>query len=110
MQDVDVSKKVWGKYISSLNGKTTQIKPNVVARYQVKISVELMKIHKEVFLTCDIFFVSNIPFYLKLSQEIYCTAVNHLVKRMFPESFKALKEVYQYYPHRGFCITTVRAD
>ena len=54
-QDVDVDQNVWVKYIAVLKGKTTWRKPNVVNRYQVKIPVELMKLHKEVFLTCDFF-------------------------------------------------------
>ena len=56
LQDVNVAQNFWGKDIPSLKGKTNQRKPNGVARYQVKISVELMKLHKEVFLTYDIIF------------------------------------------------------
>ena len=55
VQDVDVAQEVWDKYIAESKVKTTRIKPNVVARDQVKIPVALMKLHKEVFLTCDIF-------------------------------------------------------
>ena len=50
-----------------------------------------MKLNKEVFLTCDILFVNNIPFFLKLSQKIYFTAVNHLPNHTVPETFKAFK-------------------
>ena len=53
VQDVDVSQKFWGKDIAALKGKTTQRKSNVVAMYQVKIPVDIMKLHKEVFLTCE---------------------------------------------------------
>ena len=37
-------------------------------------------------------------------------AVNHLSDRTIPQIFKAFKEIYQYYLHRGFRITTVHAD
>ena len=65
MQDVDVAQKVWGGGISMLKGKTTQSKPNIVSWDQVEIPMDLMKLHKEVFLTCDIFWgqdsiISNI--------------------------------------------------
>ena len=36
--------------------------------------------------------------------------MNHLANRTVPEIFKAFKEIYHYYLHRGFCITVVHAD
>jgi hypothetical protein len=72
--------------------------------------MELMKLHKEVFLTTDIFFVNKIPFFLTLSHKICFTAVNHLADRTVPQIFKAFKEMYQYYLHCGFHIKTVHAD
>ena len=51
VQAVDVAEKIWGKDIAALKGKTTRSKPHVVARDSVKIPRELMKLHKEVFLT-----------------------------------------------------------
>jgi hypothetical protein len=81
-----------------------------VARDFVKIPVELLKLHKEVFLTVDIFFVNKIPFFLTLSQKVCFTAVNHLMDRTVPQIFKAFKDIYQYYLHRGFRITTLHVD
>jgi hypothetical protein len=54
--------------------------------------LELTKIHKEVFLTRDIFFVNKNPFFLTLSRKITFTAVNHLADRTVPQIFKAFKE------------------
>jgi hypothetical protein len=76
----------------------------------VKVPKELLKLHKEVFLTTDIFFVNKIPFFLTLSRNICFTAVNHLADRNVPQIFKAFKEMYQYYLQRGFHIMTVHAD
>ena len=108
--DVDVATKIWGKNIDSLKGKTTRSKPNVVARDLVKVPTKLLNLHKEVFLTADIFFVNKIPFLLTLSRKIYFTAVNHLANRTVPEIFKAFKEIYGYYLQRGFRITEVHVD
>ena len=57
VEDADASLNIWGKNIAALKGKTTQSKPNTVVRYSVKILVNFLKLHKEVFLTLDIFFV-----------------------------------------------------
>ena len=56
------------------------------------------------------FSVNKIPFILTLSQKICFTAVNHIANRTLPQIFAAFKEIYQYYLHRGFCITTVHSD
>jgi hypothetical protein len=45
-----------------------------------------------------------------VSQKICFTTVNHLADRTVPQIFKAFKEIYQYYLHRGFRITTVHVD
>jgi hypothetical protein len=76
----------------------------------VKVPKELLKLHKEVFLITDIFFVNKIPFFLTLSRKICFTAVNHLADRTVPQIFKAFKEMYQYYLQRDFHIATVHAD
>ena len=110
VQDVDVALKIWGKNVPALKGKTTRSKPRPVARDFVKVPVEILKLHKEVFLTANIFFVNKIPFFLTLSCKICFTAVNHLADRTVLEIFKAFKEIYQYYLHRGFRIMVVHAD
>ena len=62
------------------------------------------------FLTLDIFFFNKIPFLLSLSRKICFTEVNHLANRTVPQIFASFKEVYQYYMHHGFRITTVHSD
>jgi hypothetical protein len=47
-----------------LKGKTTWTKPDPVARDIVKVPVELLKLHKEVYITADLFFVNKIQFFL----------------------------------------------
>ena len=109
-EDVYVSLKIWGKNIAALKGNTTRRKSNTVARDSVNIPMDLLKLHKEVFLTRDVFFVNKIPLLLTLSRKICFTAVNHLANRTVPQIFSAFKEIYQYYMHSGFCITTVHSD
>jgi hypothetical protein len=60
-----------------------------VARDFVKVPVELLKFHKEVYITADLFFVNKIPFSLTLSRKICFAAMNHLTDRTVPQIFKA---------------------
>jgi hypothetical protein len=82
VQYIDVAQKIWDTNIAALKGKTTQSKSIPAARDYVKVPMELMKLHTEVFLTTDIFFVNKIPFFLTLSRKICFTAVNHLTDRI----------------------------
>jgi len=110
IDDVDVAVSIWGKNISKLKGATTRTKSIPVKRDYLKIPKEFLKLHQQVFLTADIFFVNKIPFFLSLSRKICFTAVNHLANRTVPHIFKAFKEIYQFYLQRGFRITVVHAD
>jgi hypothetical protein len=110
IQYIDVATKIRGKNIAALKGKTTRSKTHPVSRDYVKVTKELLKLHKEFFLTTDIFFVNKIPFLLTLSRKICFTAVNNLADRNVPQIFKAFKEMYQYYLQCGFHITMVHAD
>jgi len=110
LEDTNVAFKIWGKDIAALKGKTTRKKPNPVAKDFVKVPKELMKLHKNVFLTADIFFVNKIPFFLSLSRKIYFTAATHLKSRKVADIFKAFKEIYVYYLQRNFRITVVHKD
>jgi hypothetical protein len=110
VQDIYVALKIWGKNIAALKSKTTRRKIILVARYYVKIPLELIKLHKEVFLSIDIFFVNKNPFFLTLSRNITFTAINHLADRTVPQIFKAFKDIYHYYLQRGFHITVVHTE
>jgi hypothetical protein len=110
IQYIDVATKIWGKNITALKWKTTRSNAHLVARDYVKVPNELLKLHKEVFMTTDIFFVNKITFFLTLSRKICFTAANHLADRTVPQIFKAFKEMYQYYLQCGFHITTVHAE
>jgi hypothetical protein len=107
---VDTALKICGKNVAALKGKTTWTKLDPVGRDFVKVRVELLKLHKEVYITANLFFVNKILFFLMLSCKICFMAINHLVDRTVPHIFKAFKEIYQYYLQCGFCITPVHAD
>jgi hypothetical protein len=110
VKNVDVALKIWGKNIAASKGKTTRKKPDPVARDMAKVPMNLLQLHKEVFMTFDMFFVNSVSFFLTLSRKTCFTAVTHLANRTVPQIFKALKEIYQHYLQSGFCITTVHAD
>ena len=78
VQDIDIAYAIWGKTIVGLKGNTTRNKPIHVAGYIVKVPKEIVKLHNEVFMTADIFFVNIIPFFISLSYNITFTVVRNL--------------------------------
>jgi hypothetical protein len=48
-QDIDVTTKIWGKNIAALKGKTTRRLTIPVVRDYVKVPLDLLNLHKEVF-------------------------------------------------------------
>ena len=111
VNDIDVATEVWGKDISALKGKTTRRKPVPVQGNIMKVPKDFMRLHQDVFLTLDIFFVTaQNPFLLTLSRKIDFTSATHLANRKLETIYAAFKEVYQFYRHRGFRIETVHCD
>jgi hypothetical protein len=108
--NVQAATSIWGKSFSKLKGSATRIKLIPVSRDYIKIPKELLNLHREVFLTADMFFVNKIPFFLTLSRKTCFTAVNHLANRTVLQMFQAFKEACQCYLQRGFRITVVYAD
>ena len=110
VQDVDVAHAIWGKDIAALKGKTTRRKPIPVADSVMNVPRELKKLHKNVTLAVDLFFVNGIAFFISHSRKICFTASTHLKNRKVASLWEAFKEAYQYYAKRGFKITLVTAD
>jgi hypothetical protein len=62
VQDVETAFKLWGKNVAALKGNNPRSKPHPVTEDFVTVPTELLKLHKNVFLTLDVFFVNKIPF------------------------------------------------
>jgi hypothetical protein len=81
-----------------------------VATDFVKVPSAILKLHRQVTVAADLFFVNQIPFFLTYSRRICFTAVNHLTDRLLKTIFKANHEIHFFYLKRGFHITTLNVD
>ena len=86
----------------ALNGNTTRKKSTHAAGDIVKFTKELIKLHKEVFMTSDILFVNGIPFFILLGRNITFTVLIHIKYKKEISIFKSFKEIYIYDLKRGF--------
>jgi len=110
LADINRAEDIWGKNVHALMGKQVKKKPTPVTRDIVKVPKEFMKLHNEVLLCIDIFFVNGIAFFLLLSRVIYYTGTSHLADRKVNTIFKAFKEMFSFYLRQGFHIVMVYAD
>ena len=110
LQDIDVAPNIWSNSFPYLKVKTTRKKPIPVAVNLVQVLEDLVKIHKDIYLTADLLFVNGIPLFITIIRNILFTAFNHLYNRKVETIFKSFKYIYSYYMKRGFQITTIHID
>ena len=93
-----------------LKGSRVQRKTKHVDGFKLKVPTEYLKLGKEVYLTCDVFFVNKIPFFITLSRKIDFTATAHLKDRKIKTIFLAFLAVYKFCLRRGFRIKMIHAE
>ena len=76
----------------------------------VKVPTELIKLHKNVELAIDCFFVNKHIFFTTISTKICFTTITHLTKRNKEDVWVALLATYKMYLMRGFRIVVVKGD
>ena len=84
-----------------LKGNTNRKNTIQVSEYLIRVPRECIKIHKDVFLTMDIFFVDKITFFLTLIRNIDFTDTSHLSFYKARDIFKDFWRIYVFYLKRG---------
>jgi hypothetical protein len=111
VRDIKVATEIWGKNIAVLKGKTVRTKGGPIpAASVIPVPNDFLRLHRDVTLVADIFFVNGHAFFMTFSRKITFTTVAHLVSRKVANVHKFFVEVYTLYRQRGFRITTVLVD
>ena len=74
-----------------------QSKTKHIDWFKLKVPTEYLKLGKKVYLTCDVFFVNKIPFFIILSRKIDFTETAHLKDRKIKTIFLEFLTVYKFY-------------
>ena len=106
----EIAHDIWGESEDYIKGSRVWSKSNHVDGFKLKVPTEYLKLGKEVYLTCDLFFVNKINFFITLSRKIDFTAAAHLKDRKIKTIFLALLAVYKFYLRRWFRIKMVHAN
>ncbi len=110
VQMVDDATTIWGKSIAALKGKTTRRATTPVSSDVIKVPKELFKLHHDVTLSADIFYVNGIPFFITHSRKIEFTTAEHMADTTIPSIMTAWKTVQTFYEQSGFKIVLLLAD
>ena len=83
----EIAHNIWGESKDYLKGSRVRSKTKHVDGFKLKVPTEYLKLGREVYLTCYVFFVNKIPFFITLSRKIYFTATNHLKRPGYQDNF-----------------------
>ena len=101
----EIAHNIWGESEDYIKGSRVRRKYKHVDGFKLKVPTEYLKLGKELYLTCDVFFVNKIHFFITLSRKIDFTATAHLKDRKIKTIFLAFLAVYKFYLRQGFRIT-----
>ena len=110
IEDVNAAQDTFGSNLYNLKGKTTRRTPDIVKTDYVEVPPEILKLHRDVVLTGDIFFVNSYPFFVTLSRKIKFNTVEALKQMDTGILIQACERVFNIYSRRGFKIDTLLMD
>jgi hypothetical protein len=110
IDDVKAAEVIWGQSVIKMKGNTVRREGKCKKQSIVKVPLELIKIHQDVELAINCFFVNMHVFFTTFSTKVCFTTVTHLANRTKEAIWAALSATYKMYLLRGFCVVVIRGD
>ena len=101
---------IYGKSVPNIKGETTKRKAE---HHPTHVPVEIahiLKLHKDVTLCIDVFWVQGIPFYHSISRKIDFRTCSHLTRSRKNDLLEATMETKELYENRMFKVVDIHAD
>jgi hypothetical protein len=99
LKDVKAAKVIWGCSVLKMKGNTVRRNGKKVVQSIIKVPAELIRLHQDVELAIDIFFVNKHIFFTSYSTKICFSMVTHLAYREKEYIWVALLVTYNMYLH-----------
>ena len=110
IEDINIAEKIFGKDVSTLKGKTTRKKPNVVINDYIEVPEELKQAQRDIELCIDIMYIQSQMFFVTVSKHIKYITIDPLAERSRKLVFLTLDKVFRVYNQADFSIKTVHGD
>jgi hypothetical protein len=110
IDDVKAAEVIWGQSVIKLKGSTIRREGKRKKQSIIAVPLELIKIHQDVELAIDYFFVNRQVFFTTFSTKVCFTTVTHLVNRTKEAIWAALLATYKMYLLQRFCVVVIRGD
>ena len=111
VEDVNHMYYIHGEDISVIKGKTTKRQPLHVPDFiPTPLPTDMIKLHGDVTLCADIFFVHGLPFLHTISRNLQFRTIQHLSNRKISTILPALQLAMNLYPPRGFNVVSIHSD
>jgi hypothetical protein len=112
VDDAQRAVQIYGKDVAFLKGKTTAspAKDHIVDFTPVAVCPELLSLHPNVTLCCDLFYVLGLGFSLSTSRNLRYLSCHFIADRSKPTITKCIAADLAIYRNRGFNPTDLHAD
>ena len=110
VEDIKNAEMIFGKDLGAIMGKTTRSRPAPVVSDIILLPPDILKAHKNVVLSADIFFVNGIAFFTTISQHIKFLTADRLADQKGPTLVKALICILALYLKQGFVVVMCHMD
>ena len=110
LKDVKIAKKIFGSDVLSIEKKETQKKPISVISDQIELLKKLLKRHSDVISCVNIVFINELAFFVTISIDIECRAVECVSNRFTKKVSKALNDALKKCNKAEFQVREIEAD
>ncbi len=110
IDDVKAAEVIWGRSVIKLKGNTVRREGRRKKQSITQVPSELIKIHQDVELAINCFFVNRHVFFTTFSTKVCFTTVTHLTNRTKEAIWAALLATYKMYLLRGFRVMVIKGD
>jgi hypothetical protein len=108
--DAKAAEAIWGRSVLKMKGNTVRKNATRMTQSIVKVQTELIKLHQNVKLAIDVFFINKHIFFTTISTKICFTTITHLTTHNKKMIWEALHLIYKMYLLRGFRIVVIKGD
>jgi len=93
IEDINIAEAIYGKDVSSLQGKSTRRKPEVVRSDLIEIPKQLIERNQNIELCIDVMHVNKIPFLVSISKNIMFRTASALANLKSESYYQALDSI-----------------